>query len=357
MPKIASLLVVLCLVAASLAANPALTVGGITARPGEKVSGWLDVPKGSDEGTRLPVTIVNGRADGPVLALVAGVHGYEYAAVVALQQLAPMLDPQSLRGAVIMVHVANPPAFYGRRVYYGADGKNLNRVFPGNAGGTISDRIADVITREVIARATQLVDMHGGDGNESLRPYSYWMRGGDARVDEGSKQLALAYGFDRIVIDDERPESPQKTLYVQNTAVARGVPAITAEAGGAGLTDHAAVSPHVSGVFSVLRHLGMLASNEDRTVTNPLWIREMNVLRSTKTGLWSPVVGVDQPVAKGTLLGRVLDPFGAVLEEVRSPAAGIMIYVVSTPPTTAGEPLGAVATLLPDGAAIPAPAK
>lgn len=357
MPRFAVLVVAVLLVACSAFANNPLTVGTVTARPGEKVSGWLDVPKGVDDGTRLPVTIVNGRADGPVLTLVAGVHGYEYAAIIAVQQLAPMLDAQTLKGAVIIVHIANPPAFYGRRVYYGADGKNLNRVFPGNAAGTISDRIADVLTREVIAKSTHLIDMHGGDGSESLRPYSYWMRGGDAKVDEASKQLALAYGFDRIVVDDERPESPQKTLYVQNTAVVRGIPAITAEAGGAGRTEHADVAPHVYGVFSVLRHLDMLPQAPDRTVQKPLWIQSMDVMRSTKSGVWQPAVQVDQPVAKGTLLGRVLDPFGGVLEEVRAPAAGIMIYVVSTPPTTAGEPLGAVATLLPDGAPLPAPPK
>ena len=85
----------------------------------------------------------------------------------------------ALAGTVIMVHVANMPSFLARTIYYSpVDGQNLNRVFPGKADGTLSERIADVITREVIAPATAVVDLHCGDGNEDLRPYSYWITTG-----------------------------------------------------------------------------------------------------------------------------------------------------------------------------------
>lgn len=330
--------------AASLAsANPALTVGGVTARAGEKVSGWLEVPSGVDEGTRIPITIVNGKNPGPVLALVAGTHGYEYAAIIALQRLLPRLDPGALSGSLILVHMASPPTFYGRRIYYGPDGKNLNRMYPGNAKGTISERIADAITREVIDRSTHLIDMHGGDGNESLRPYTYWQRGGDEKVDAASRELALAYGFDHIVIDDERPVSPDKTLYTQATAISRGKPAITTESGGMGLTDDKAVDDHVDGVLSVLHHLRILPAASSKYVPHPVWVDRMGVLRSSRTGVWRPAVEKHQHVARNALFGRVLDPFGNVLEEVRAPFAGEVLYVVGTPPTTAGEPLGMVA--------------
>lgn len=339
----------LILFAASIAlGNPPLTVGAVTARPGEKVSGWLEVPDGVDQGTRLPITIVNGKKPGPVLALVAGTHGYEYAAIIALQRLLPRLDPGTLSGSLILVHMASPPTFYGRRIYYGPDQKNLNRMYPGNAKGTISERIAEAITREVIDRSTHLIDMHGGDGNESLRPYTYWQRGGDEKIDSASRELALAYGFDHIVIDDERPVSPDKTLYTQATAILRGKPSITTESGGMGLTDDRAVDAHVEGVFSVLHHLQILPSASSRYVQYPLWVDKMGVLRSTKTGVWRPDVEKQQHVAKNALIGRVLDPFGNVLEEVRAPFAGEVLYVVGTPPTTAGEPLGAVAHIKED---------
>ena len=131
-----------------------------------------------------------------------------------------------------MVHVANMPSFLGRTIYYSpADGKNLNRVFPGKADGTLSERIADVITREVIARATHVVDIHCGDGNESLRPYVYWITTGATEVAEGGRRLALASGFDHIVIDRGRPTDPAQSVYLSNTAILRGKPALTVESG------------------------------------------------------------------------------------------------------------------------------
>ena len=124
------------------------------------------------------------------VALVAGVHGMEYTPILALQRLRDTIDPAHLRGAVILVHVANMPSFLGRTVYYSPiDGKNLNRVFPGRADGTVSDRIAEALTREVIAPATHLIDIHCGDGNESLRPYSYWMTTAAPDVNEASRRL------------------------------------------------------------------------------------------------------------------------------------------------------------------------
>jgi predicted deacylase len=78
-------------------------------------------------------------------------------------------------------------------------------VFPGKADGTLSERIAEAITREIIARATHVIDLHCGDGNESLRPYSYWITTGDPKVAEAGKAMALAFGLDTIVVDGSRP--------------------------------------------------------------------------------------------------------------------------------------------------------
>jgi hypothetical protein len=315
-----------------------LTVGGVTAAPGKIASGWIDVPDGVDAGTRIPVTVANGAAPGPVLALVAGTHGSEYTSILALQRLPARLEPARMHGAAILVHMANPPAFYGRRVYYGPDGKNLNRVYPGKVDGTVCDRIAHVITREVIDRCTHLADMHCGDGNEWLRPYSYWIVGGDARVNAESRELALAYGLDHILVDRGRPSDPAASSFTSNTAITRGKPAITTESGGLGRTDEPSVVAHEAGARSLLAHLGILDGPSAR-VTHPVWIDRAEVLRSPVAGVWHPVVEPMQSVSTGRLLGRVTDPFGTVLHEARAPFAGAVVYVVATPPVNAGEPL------------------
>jgi hypothetical protein len=333
-------LLVLCLSGAAAAQSP-LAVGSVVAKLGEATSGWLQVPDGTDTGTRIPVSVVNGAKPGRILALIAGTHGYEYTSILALQRLLPRLDPKRMSGAAILVHMVSPPTFYGRRIYFGPDAKNQNRVYPGTPDGTISERIAHAITREVIDKATHVADMHCGDGNESLRPYTYWSISGNAEVDEGTKQLALAFGLDHIVVDRERPKDPAKSVYTSNTAILRGKPAITAESGGLGMTDEASVGAQEAGALSMLAHLGILDA-ASRRVARPLWIDRSQVVTSPATGIWHPVVEKMQSVASGMLLGRVTDPFGKVLAEVTAPFAGEMLYVVATPPVSQGEPLGFV---------------
>ena len=322
-------------------ANEPLSVGGVTAKAGEKASGWIEVPAGVDPGTRIPVSVVNGEKPGPVLALIAGTHGAEYTSILALPRVLARLDPEAMSGAVILVHMACPPTFYGRRVYYGPDGKNLNRVFPGRADGTISDRVAHALTREVLANATHVVDMHGGDGNESLRSYSYWMVTGNDAVDRVAKEMNLAFGLPEIVIDRERTTDPAKSVYLSTTAALRGKPAITVESGGMGLSDEPSVAAQERGAMAVAAFLKIAAASPAR-VDPPVWIDRSEVVRTPVTGLWHAAVEKKDNVAAGALLGRISDPFGKVLHEARAPFAGEVLYVVGTPPVTEGEPLAFV---------------
>ena len=325
----------------SAAAQQPLTVGGISAAPGSMAAGTIEIAaRGGDQGTTLPITVINGARPGPVLALVAGTHGMEYTPILALQRLRGTIDPKTLTGAVIMVHVANMPSYLGRTIYYSpADNKNLNRVFPGKADGTLSERIADVITREVIERATHVVDLHCGDGNESLRPYLYWITTGGPAVAEAGKGMALAFGMDRMVVDRERPTDPKASLYLSNTAITRGKPALTIESGGMGEIDNASIAAIERGVAGLLKHLKMRAVGPE-PVKSPVMFERSEVLRSNFTGIWQPLVEKAQMVKQGTVIGRVTDFHGKVLEEIKAPFAGEVLYVVGTPAMNKGEPVG-----------------
>jgi hypothetical protein len=333
--------VLACLLApAGAAAQAPFTVGPVRAAPRSAASGALAVPaRPGDEGTTIPVSIVNGARPGPVLVLTAGVHGQEYAPILALQRLLTTLDPRTLVGTVVLVHVANVPSYLARTIYYSPiDGKNLNRVFPGRPDGTVSERIADVLTREVISRATHVIDLHCGDGNESLRPYSYWMTGGGPSVAEASRKLALAFGLDHIVVDRGRPEDPNASVYLSNTAITRGKPAITIESGGLARTDEESIARIERGISGALRHLGMREDGPS-PVAQPVWIERSEVLRSSGTGIFSPSVERGHTVAKDTLIGRVTDFHGRVIEEIRAPFAGEVLYVLGTPAISQGEPV------------------
>jgi predicted deacylase len=317
----------------------------VSAAPGRSASGALAVAaRGGDAGTTVPFTIMRGRREGPVLALVAGTHGAEYVPIVALQRLRAAVDPAHLRGTLLLVHVANMPSFLGRTVYYSpADGKNLNRVFPGHAAGTLSERVADVITREIIARATHVIDLHGGDGNESLRPYTYWITSGDPAVAETARQMALAFGLERIVVDGSRPTDPAASVYLSNTAVTRGTPALTTETGGLAVVDEESIALVERGVAGVMRYLGM-RDDGPPPIAAPVWLHRSEVLRAGATGLFFPAVARAQTVAAGTLIGHISDVYGATVEEIRAPFAGEILYVIGTPPISKGEPVAMIAS-------------
>jgi len=325
------------------AAQAPLVIAGVTAAPGNKASGAIEIaPRNGDAGTSIPFTIIRGRSEGPVLALFAGTHGAEYVPIVGLQRLRATLDPATIRGTVILVHVGNMPSFLGRTVYYSpTDGKNLNRVFPGKADGTLSERIAEAMTREIISRATHVIDLHCGDGNESLRPYTYWITTGDPKVAEAGRAMALAFGLDRIVVDGARPIDPAASLYLSNTAVTRGKPAITTETGGMGVVDEASVVMVERGVAGVMRHLGMRSDGPD-PVAAPLMLDRNEVVRASQTGLFYPTVAKAQRVEQGQAIGRITDFHGAPLEEIRAPFAGEVLYVIGTPPITKGEPVAMI---------------
>jgi predicted deacylase len=324
-------------------AQGAFTVGPVSAAPGTIASGELTVPaRAGDQGTTIPVSVVHGSRPGPVLALTAGVHGMEYPPIIALQRILRTVDPATLTGTLILVHVANMPSFLGRTIYYSpADGKNLNRVFPGKADGTLSERIAHAITREVIERATHVVDLHCGDGNESLRPYSYWITTGKPDVAQAGRALALAFGMDHIIVDNERPPDPAASVYLSNTGVTRDKPALTIESGGLGRTDEESIARIEAGIAGVMKHLGMRPDGPP-PVAHPIMFEQSEVLRSGTTGIFYPAVERGHTVAKGTLIGRVTDFHGKVIEEIRAPFGGEILYVVGTPPISKGEPVAFV---------------
>ena len=317
-------------------------VGSVEAAAGEVASGYLDVPAGSDEGTRIPITLAHGSSPGPVLALIAGTHGYEYPPILALQRIRRDLNATELAGTLILVHVANLPSFLGRTIYYSPiDGKNLNRVYPGNPSGTVSERIADVLYKQVIAIADYVVDMHGGDGNEALRPYLYLTVTGDAELDERSKALGLAFGLDTIVVQGGWTKDTSAHVYTEWAALGRGKAAITTETGSLGSTSHQLVSLAEKGVWNLLRHLGML-EGEPLRAPAVVWLEEGQVVRSPAPGTFEPAVEPGYFVEQGGLLGTLFDYFGDPVQTIAAPFAGVVNYVVSTPPVSEGEPLAMV---------------
>lgn len=322
-------------------AQDILTVGEVSAGPGEKVSGFIPVPGGKEgHDTRIPVTLIRGRKPGPVLALMAGIHGCEYVSIMALQRLNRELEPEGLSGSVILVLVAHMQSFLKRTAYYNpVDWNNLNRMFPGDPNGSMSQRIAYQITMQVIDQCDILIDNHGGDENEDLAPFIFCSEIGDPQVDKKMLRMAEIYGIQIIHSTKISKDSP--SLYASNTAAVRGKPAITPESGRMGTTPEEDIALIVTGSYNVMKHLNMIEGTLENQV-KPLWVREYVTIRSEHTGIYYAKVRSEVRVKKSQLVGIVTDFFGNTLQEARAPFDGMMMYVIGTPPISKGEALGAV---------------
>ncbi|HTQ85724.1 MAG TPA: M14 family metallopeptidase [Candidatus Solibacter sp.] len=317
-------------------------VGTAEALRGQRANGYIEVPKGSDWAIGIPVIVFHGARPGPVLALVAGAHGTEYASIIALERVATILDPSQLAGTVVIVPLLNTASFEQKVPHLNpVDGKNMNRFYPGNAEGTQTERAALVITKEIVERSTYLIDYHGGDLDESLRPYTYWGPTGHAEQDRISKEMALAFGLNHIIIWRDRPADPAATKYLDNTAASRGKPSIVVEAGHAGTVESDDVNLLVTGTISTMRTLKML-EGPPLPIENPVWLEKTVDVTSEKTGIFYPLVLRSGYVAVGEKLGYVTDYFGNTIFVARAPVAGIVMHICSVPSMKQGDNIAVI---------------
>jgi predicted deacylase len=330
---------VLALLAAafSLQAQSRFSVGTATAAPGQKGTGYLEVPAGVDAATSIPVVIVNGAKPGPVLALVSGAHGTEYASIIALEKLIPAIDPGQLSGKVILLPLVNISSFEQKVPHVNPiDNKSMNRFYPGKADGTQTERASYLITTGVVDRCDYLIDYHGGDLDESLRPYAYWAPTGKAEQDRISRQMVLSFGLDHIIIWRERPTDPAATRYLDNTASVHGKPSIVVEAGHAGTTESDDIALLVNGTLSTMLALKMLPG-ESHPIENPVWLDKTVDMISDGPGIWYPLVKRGTYIESGMELGYITDYFGKVILEERAPVAGVVLHLNAVPTLKKGD--------------------
>ena len=322
--------------------NHFFEIGDVIISPGETYRGDLKVSNGIDAiESFIPITVHHGANPGPVLSLIAGIHGSEYSPILAMQEFAELINPSQLNGTVIIVHIANVPAFTARTIYIGPnDLKNLNRSFPGKVNGTITERIAYILKHEVIMRSDYLVDIHSGDGNESLRPsYSaYYKEAGGEEVVQESKRIVVAFGLETIVQFPGSYDSINDAIYTSAQAVTLGIPSIDIESGELGHTDDRFISPIVDGAFNIMRELDMI-TGKLKISTTPLMINDRSRVYSKHDGIFyaDPKVQTGDYISAGTPLGVITDYHGNELETILAPSSGVLLILFGTPPVNKGD--------------------
>jgi predicted deacylase len=317
-------------------------VGTAVASRGQKVTGIIAVPAAQDAATNIAVAVVHGARPGPVLAIVSGAHGTEYASILAVERLIQALDPAQVSGTVVLVPLVNVASFEQKIAHVNpVDGKSMNRFYPGRIDGTQTERASYLMTKEVVEQCDHLIDLHGGDLDESLRPYSYWTVSGNVAQDNVSREMLLAFGLDHIIVSADRPKDPGASRYLENTATTRGKPSITAEAGHAGTTDADDIAALVNGCVNVMRYLRMLPG-APAVIEHPVWIDRAIALPSEQTGLFYPLVKRGMYVEAGMKLGYVTDYVGRTIFEARAPEAGVVLFIRAVPSMTKGETVASI---------------
>jgi len=281
-------------------------------------------------GLAIPYVDVQGTADGPHLTVIAGVHGTEYTSIAAVREFARELDPDRVSGRITAVPLVNLPAFWARSPFVvPADGKNLNRSFPGDPDGTYAEVLAHHLFQNFVVGTDYLIDCHAGDLPEALEPFTIYE---ESPVEEPARDLAYAYGLGHVV----RQPADARTVAGSTCAAAAdiGVAAIIAESGQNGIVDRVAIDRHLAGLANVARHLGVLpgevvASDPPREHAGWHW------LQTPVAGWWQPAVPVGTAVEAGALLGEVSEILGDVVHECRAPEAGAVLFLTSSPAVTA----------------------
>jgi uncharacterized protein len=330
--------------------HPTFTVGTATASRGQRANGVIHVPPGSDAGYDIPASVIHGARPGPVLAVVSGAHGTEYASILAVEMLIgvdlrPSIDPATLSGTLILVPLVNVASFDRLTPHVNpVDNKSMNRFYPGSANGTQTDRASLVMTKEVVEKCDHLIDLHGGDLDENLRPYSYWSVTGNQQQDEASKAIAIAFGLPYIIVSKDRPKDPNASRFLENTATTRGKPSITAEAGRSGPVDASEVAMLERGVRNVMAHLEMWTASAAPPVT-PVWIDPLVNITAEQNGVFHPAVDRAANVAKGAKIGVVTDYLNRPLKEIVAPEAGTIMFIRAVPSLKQGDTIASIGVI------------
>jgi predicted deacylase len=326
-------------------AHATVSVGTATARRGERAYGVLAVPQGSDSALNIRVAVINGAKAGPVVSFVAGSHGTEYTSIVAMTRLIEKIDPKLLSGTVIVAPLLNVASFEQMVPHINpVDRKGMNAGYPGDPAGTQTARALALVTTQVVKPADVVVDLHGGDLDEDLRPYSYWIRTGKAEQDDASKKLALAFGLDMVIVRDVDVTNAASARSLSGYALSLGKTTLVAEAGRAGLVTPEETAALVNGSLNVLGALKMIArpAHPAATVTG---VGKDERVRADSGAMFYATVKRGSTVKKGVKVGWMTDYVGRPIGNVLAPQDGAVTFIRPVPSLSKGATIVTVAQI------------
>ncbi|MDE2820838.1 MAG: succinylglutamate desuccinylase/aspartoacylase family protein [Chloroflexota bacterium] len=319
-----------------------MKLGNIEAGRGEKTYGFFKT--GQTHGrfpVHIPLHLVVGAEDGPMLVVQAGTSGLEIEPSLILPHVVKELDPARIKGTLVVVPLMNTSGFEFAQINSAWDDKHLNRLGRGDAGGSVSEQLIHQYYQAVIAKADALVDIRTG----SQWSYHHFVGVNNEGDVDASKALAIALGLPQVVLGKDEDNSMALEAARDGKAVAAAF-----IGGGPGLRDYRDqdLGYMRNAVLNAMRHLGMLDGELVSDVESVAVIQEHTMIKPTgERGFVFMDKGLrGAQVNAGDKLGYVRHPFsGAVLEEITAPRAGVMVHAGASWPVP---PEGAVLAILGD---------
>jgi predicted deacylase len=324
-----------CLLAFSAKAAPGATwpdrVGSAEVRPGEVTRGKLPLIEYSD-GSKVeaPVIVVAGKERGPVAWLLSCGHGDEFGGALAMQRVAKALDPATLKGLIILIPVANPPAFQAmRRVNPSIDDlMDFGDSFPGRPRFA-TERIAETYMKLWKDHADFVVDLHTGGDRFVQHPFVIFTVTGTVPT-ERMESLARMFGTPTLWRDRDKVFESDITINVP----AMGIPAFLLEVGGGGVMERQQDDRQAEFALSFLRGVGIVPG-EPLGAAPPTVVEKYRIITPSRGGFFYPLVKPGDPVSEGTPLARIVDVYGDEVEILRSPVSGAIVLGIQEYPLVA----------------------
>lgn len=273
----------------------------------------FDRPDGSP--CSIPVHVLTGSGRRPRIVAIAGIHGDEPDGMLALIEATREVPIQALKGQLVLVPVAHPPAFAAGTRRSPIDGLDLNRIFPGVPTGAPTERLAHRLFTQVVKSADFLFTLHSWYATGTVLPFVEVLDG-NSDVARQSLAAAKASGFERIRLTTW----PQGLLVL--TANEAGIPGMEAEIGDSGASRPANQKLYLSHLYGLMHHLGMLGPSEPARGGD---LYRGQHVRADSAGMLHMRVALGDSVKAGQIVAEVTDLHGRTTGSTKSPVSGTMI--------------------------------
>lgn len=311
-----------------------LIIGGVAIKRGERKRVLLDVAKLYDfTEMNIPIEVIRGKKDGPILFVSGAVHGDEINGVEIVRQLLTKKSLSRIRGTLIAVPIVNVFGFNTKSRYL-PDRRDLNRSFPGSENGSLTGQLAHIFMTEIVEKCTHGIDLHTAAINRINLPQIR------ACLDEPeTRAMAEAFSMPVVLHSELRDGS------LRGAARDLKIPTLLFEGGEPLRFNGKVIKSGLQGVMSVMREIGMLPPLKKKSKPKEVFVaRSSHWIRAPHSGILSAKKKIGDRVKKGQTLGVISDPFGREKHEISARRAGIIVGAATLPLVNKGDAVFHVAT-------------